>query len=424
MEENKIVDDIRNYPARWIHANGANKCGWHGGSGAGELYFRMKFVVPQCGKSKECYDNCADRDWSSTAQGGWLNENGERCYGVTDLRCGLSTRVCSNSGTAPRQQCLDSCSGCDAFLEKWWGPIWEFYFGEGEERSENPPEGWQDPMNCPAFKWGVTWPCRGKGCKSPNNPNAPGPSGVSASSTCIPYSTPMCRDGWVPCGGGLPKCYEDGASSSEKSDACTPLSRPICPQNDGSYGSIGGTGSGRGSSNGGSSNNNPQNQESSNPQPGTSYPDPTYFPDPEDEDEEEEEDGEEADEEKEDEEEEDDDEEKEKPKKKPKKTKKPQDIARRICPTCATAQFQCREAKCDEWDCVWWCRCFEENVEYECADDGSPCDCNSPEMQHDLYNVTYDELLNSGYMDFSFTGPGSEELMERAKEAMADRPLH
>ena len=72
------------------------------------------------------------------------------------------------------------------------------------------------------------------------------------------------------------------------------------------------------------------------------------------------------------------------------------------CATCASAAFKCYEADCRSWSCEWWCRCYDENTEYTCEDDGDDCDCGA--FGDELWDVTYDELLQSPYMDVMFAG--------------------
>ena len=72
------------------------------------------------------------------------------------------------------------------------------------------------------------------------------------------------------------------------------------------------------------------------------------------------------------------------------------------CTTCASAAFKCYEANCRSWSCEWWCRCYDENTEYTCEDDGDDCDCGA--FGAELWDVTYDELLQSLYMDVMFAG--------------------
>jgi hypothetical protein len=157
-------------------------------------------------------------------------------------------------------------------------------------------------------------------------------------------------------------------------------------------------------------NGDPADPTEPKPEANNPIPDPKYFPDPLEDEKEEEREKKEL--------------EKKRKEKKKQRTDEPNHLVAQFCPTCASAEFQCREAKCDNWDCLWWCRCYDEFAVYDCEDDGEPCACDSPQIRKNLYNVTYDDLINSGYMDVSFTGPGSEELMAKAKAAMADLPLH
>lgn len=389
------------------------------GHANGPRYYRFKFQTMRCPPvDQSCKDECLARDYSNMK--GWPNDDGTgQCYAYTDMRCGISSKVCTDeNGVVPNESCSESCSNCEEFWDRWWPDIWEKYYGSGG-RKENLPRDWEG-----CFKWGVVWPCRGPQCKSPNNPDVPAPAGGSDASPCIPYSTPTCIEGWTPCGGGLPKCYEESATNDEKTAACSPMERPVCSKSGGSYGTIGGTGpgnKGKGNSGGGNNGGNNSGHNGGSEGGDGASPDPTFFPDPLDpperervEREREERERKEAEREK----------EKKERRERKREVKEPEKLLEQFCPTCASAEFKCREAQCDEWDCLWWCRCYEEGVEYECDEDGEPCDCFAENIQGQLYNVTYDELLNSGYMDVSFTGPGSEELMAKAKAATADMPLH
>merc|ERR1711975_142381 len=97
------------------------------------------------------------------------------------------------------------------------------------------------------------------------------------------------------------------------------------------------------------------------------------------------------------------------------------------CDECAQASFKCYEARCEDWDCLWWCRCYDENVDYICEDDNDPCDCEA--FGDDLYNVTYEELACSPYMDVQFTGPGADKYNDQRDccrdptKTVADCPL-
>ena len=310
------------------------------------------------------------------------------CQTTTDLTCGLTSTVCSSEG------CKGSCDKCSVL----WQDVLSKYYGSGGDM----PADWQG-----CFSWGVEWPCHD--CLSPSNPDGAIPSATNGCSNVD--STPVCIDGYTPCG-GVPKCYPTGSS---KDGHCDPFqTKPVCSTTNGGGGGGGGGGSsgsggdGTSTDTGGISGGDGGATDTSGDGPsargdgssdgsdsdtgsgsGTTTDD-IVSPDT--------------------------------------TAEKPAPVAivpadflewpNKPCDDCASASFKCREASCENWECSWWCRCWTEGVDYTaCPPDGEPCDCAALAADGTLYDVTYDELINSKYMDVIFTGPGAKELNDAAMAA-------
>jgi hypothetical protein len=250
------------------------------------------------------------------------------------------------------------------------------------------------------FKYNVKWPCRG--CISYSDPNGPIPDAAAFCKNDNIDSTPLCMDGYQPCQGDtIPKCYPVGGS---KDGYCEPIPGTMCGgsannnnNNNNNGGVNGGSNAGESnnsdnsndssSGNGSGSGNNNNNDDDSSSAPGVVAgqvnPDDNV----------------------------------ENPNQSPAVPTPPEGFEvwpSKPCPTCAGAFFKCRPAMCADWDCKWWCRCYQEDVDYECEDDNDSCDC-SAFSNKELYNVTFEDLIYSQYMEVRFYGHGADELNRLAQ---------
>jgi hypothetical protein len=384
--------------AKWVAPNGNCQSNLGSLTAPNYWYFRMKFNSPS-----EAYCKC--QSTCSSYALNYARNHGEECTTFTDTRCGVTSKVCRKTRDS---DCASACSTCPGFWQRWWPDIFEKYYG-----GSAPPSDWGGE-GC--FRWGVVWPCRN--CRRVEKPDDPIPEVNSIPVKPDPTSprvdcpnvdnTPTCVTGWKPCGGGVPKCYDATKSTLTREDfesMCKPFPveargecsehqtitlppdlKPKLSHDDDDDDDDDGDGEGRRRDDNGGKKEEDDESGNGNGTPGKNIDgakkedddgnrNVTVVPIPR------------------------------------------QPLPPKFCPTCANARFQCCEAQCEHWDCLWWCRCYDERVDYPCNDDGDECDCGA--FGESLWDVTYDELLASDYMKFQFAGPGSDELMKRAVDAEA-----
>lgn len=323
------------------------------------------------------------------------NPNGGKTKVHTDMRCGLATKIdITQGGTSSR--CRAACNKCDSFFEDALVP----WYGNGNGQM---PDDWEG-----CFKWNVVWPCRN--CRSPSNPNGPNPN-RDGNDACKDTDV-ICTPGHKPCPNGVPKCFSK-ALDVPRGDECAPIKTSKCGNGNGNEGGENGNGNDSGK-NGDKDGDEDDKEEEKDEENDKDKDEDKDKEDDDDDDDDEEDDKDKGD----DKDEDDDEEEEEEDKDKETKIEWPKGDfirwPRKPCANCANAFFKCEEANCDEWDCKWWCRCYQENVDYKCNDDGDDCECSSF-SQNELYDLTYDDLIKSPYMNVTFTGSGAEELNRQAR---------
>jgi hypothetical protein len=321
------------------------------------------------------------------------NANGAKSKTHTDMRCGQAFKLDVTQGGTSR--CKAGCSKCDAFFTEALVP----FYGNGNGQLPDDFEG--------CFQYNVKWPCRT--CQgSTANPHggtaggaggSGGGSGGSSGSGCAQdFGGVECLDGFQACPNDVPKCFSNSLSVP-KGDECAPIPTAVC-----GGGGAGGVDNGNSDGGNGASTGNGGNGAGENTDEGEEGEDgdgkgtPTTHDDG-NEEEEKDEDG--------------DGDGNEQIKDLDWPDKEYVKWPKKPCTDCASAFFKCHDAQCDSWDCKWWCRCYKEGVDYVCKDDGSPCDCDA--FGKSLYDLTYDDLLESPYMDVKFTGAGAEELNKQAE---------